>query len=130
MKSIPLFSFFMVAFAIGCGSSTNTPEYACKQYLLALKDHNYERAKEFADSPDYIDCMLRIHQDFAITDARDIVCEEEGNTAKCYFCCWKDNPSQLRLVKSGNAWRIADAKETCPDEVPIEEEEEPSDSIQ
>jgi hypothetical protein len=94
---------------IGCVDK-NTPEYTAKEYLLSLKNHDWERAKIYSDPN--LDQILDIHKalntDFGFTEIKNIKCVIDGNIAKCTYCCSSDSllGTRLRMIKSGGHWLV------------------------
>jgi hypothetical protein len=107
-------------FFLSCGNNKNTPEYVTKQYLIALKNKDYDKAKKYTDHTMGIafDLVIQKGFDFGVDDVKDIKCSVNGNEAICLFCCSKD--SNFNCVdlfkKDGEPWKIVIPKEnSCRD---------------
>ena len=97
-------------------TNKNTPEYAAKQYLTALKNKDWETAKKYSsDDVDYmLDLMKADGSDFRITEIKDIKCRPSDglNCYICTFCCTQDSAFQyifLDKSKEGN-WQSCHRK--------------------
>jgi len=117
MKQRLAVCFFMLGITISCGVDKNSPKYITEQYLLALKEKNWEKAKIYTDDTGVsnINCMKEMNQDMGLTDVKNIKCEIKNEKAVCSFCCMKNdtNPS-INLRKINDIWKVLGVKETCP----------------
>lgn len=128
MKNLSKFflGVFAVAILASCGGA-NGPEAIVKDYLTALKDKNYAKAKELGtkNTQDMLDALTQMNMAPEVSDVKDIKCTVEGNAATCTFCCMKEK-TEIKLVKEGEKWLIDDKKEAPA--MPETTEEAPADS--
>jgi hypothetical protein len=112
--------FFFSTLLVSC-ENKNSPEYVTKQYLLALKDKDWEKAKRYSTKEIWtmLDFMKKNGTEVGITEVKDINCtmDKKGHTdysfAKCYFCCSSDtNFRCLELTnKEDHTWKVFLVKE-------------------
>gem|GEM_PF-1219926 len=111
-----LTKFFAGAFAVAvlasCGGAGGADKVAT-DYLTALKDKNVTKAKELGtkDTQDMLDALNSMQMLPVIDEVKDVKCTEEGNTAKCTYCCAKDGDNEISLVKEGDKWLVNEKKE-------------------
>lgn len=114
MKGLTKFlaGVFAVAVLASCGGG-NGPDKVASAYLNALKEKNYEKAKELGtkDTKDMLDALVKSQMAPEVTEVKDIKCTEEGNTATCTYCCSKDGKNSLKLIKEGDKWLVNEKKE-------------------
>jgi hypothetical protein len=115
---------FLILILIGILSCTskNTPEYVAKQYLTALKDKDWETAKKYAtkNTCDELDMAKELGTDFGIIEIKDIRCEGDEDSKRCFFCCSKDSVfSCIHVIRDeqDGKWKAYSSKEVdtlCP----------------
>lgn len=113
MKKV-LFGVLAIAFMASCGAKGNRPEKVATDYLNALKNKEWDKAKEMGneDTKAKIDGIKGFGGDAGITEVKDVKCEVKDNEAECSFCCMKEGgSSKLKLVKEGDKWIVNDKKE-------------------
>lgn len=125
MKKV-LFGFLAVAFLASCGSKGNGPEKVATEYLNALKDKNWDKAKELGneDTKAKVDGIKGFGGDAGITEVKDVKCTVTDNNAECTFCCMKEGDGKLKLVKEGDKWIVNDKKESSGMDMNTETETE------
>jgi len=82
--------FLLILGPIACGPNKNIPEYVAKQYLEALKNKDWEKAKSYTtkEGAANLDMMKSLGTDFGLTEVKDIECKiYNKNEAICNFCC-------------------------------------------
>lgn len=113
MKKV-LFGVLAIAFLASCGAKGNGPEKVATEYLNALKNKEWDKAKALGneDTKAKIDGIKGFGGDAGITEVKDVKCEVKENEAECSFCCMKEGgSSKLKLVKEGDKWIVNDKKE-------------------
>lgn len=113
MKKV-VFGVLAIAFMASCGAKGHGPEKVATDYLNALKNKEWDKAKELGneDTKAKIDGIKSFGGDVGIIEVKDVKCEVKDNEAECSFCCMKDGESStLKLVKEGNKWIVNDKKE-------------------
>jgi len=113
MKKV-LFGLLAIAFLASCGAKGNGPEKVAIEYLNALKNKEWDKAKALGneDTKAKIDVFKQFGGDAGITEVKDVKCEVKENDAECSFCCMKEGgSSKLKLVKEGDKWIVNDKKE-------------------
>jgi hypothetical protein len=133
MKNLAKFfaGTFAVAVLASC-SGGNGPDKVASAYLNALKEKNYEKAKELGtkDTKDMLDALVKSQMAPEVTEVKDVKCTEDGNTATCTYCCSKDGKNSLKLIKEGDKWLVNEKKEmglpTGPDTQEETSEEVPA----
>jgi hypothetical protein len=123
---------FAVALLASCGGK-NGADKAATEYLNALKDKNYTKAKELGtkNTQDMLDALTSMNMAPQIDEVKDVKCTEteEGKKASCTYCCAKDGKNTLNLVKEGEKWLVDEKKEGgAPSEDIDMEEPAPADS--
>lgn len=121
---------FAVALLASCGGK-NGADKAATEYLNALKDKNYTKAKELGtkNTQDMLDALTSMNMAPVINEVKDVKCTEEGDKASCTYCCAQDGKNTLNLVKEGEKWLVDEKKEGgAPSEEPAMEEATPADS--
>lgn len=127
-----LTKFFAGAFAVAvlasCGGGNGADKVAT-DYLTALKDKNYTKAKELGtkNTQDMLDALTSMNMAPVIEEVKDVKCTEEGDKATCTYCCAKDGKNSISLVKEGDKWLVDEKKEGGSTE-PTEVAPEPTDS--
>lgn len=111
---------FFIIVCIGCKRDRkNTPEYVAKEYISALMNKDWEKAKKYA-TPEInaiVDMAAKQNSNFGLTEVKDIICEKRNNgefeSATCYFCCSTDtNFRCIHLNNSANKqWKVILVKE-------------------
>jgi hypothetical protein len=115
MKKL-IFGVLSVAFLAACGGS-NPAEKAATEYLNALKNKDFDKAKTLAtkETAQNLDMMKSLGTDFGLTEVKDVKCTVKENEATCTFCCTKDTSfKELKLKKEGDKWLAHQPKETPP----------------
>lgn len=115
MKKL-FFGVLSVAFLAACGGS-NPAEKAATEYLNALKNKDFDKAKTLAtkETAQNLDMMKSLGTDFGLTEVKDVKCTVKENEATCTFCCTKDTSfKELKLKKEGDKWLAHQPKETPP----------------
>ena len=115
MKKL-FFGVLSVAFLAACGGG-NAAEKAATEYLNALKNKDFDKAKTLAtkETAQNLDMMKSLGTDFGLTEVKDVKCKVEGDKATCTFCCTKDTSfKELKLQKDGDKWLAHQPKETPP----------------
>lgn len=113
MKKV-LFGVLAIAFLASCGAKGNGPEKVATEYLNALKNKEWDKAKALGneETKAKIDGIKGFGGDAGITEVKDVKCEVKENEAECSFCCMKEGgSSKLKLVKEGDKWIVNDKKE-------------------
>lgn len=113
MKKV-LFGVLAIAFLASCGAKGNGPEKVATEYLNALKNKEWDKAKAMGneDTKAKVDGIKGFGGDAGITEVKDVKCEVKENEAECSFCCMKEGgSSKLKLVKEGDKWIVNDKKE-------------------
>ncbi len=113
MKKV-LFGVLAIAFLASCGAKGNGPEKVATEYLNALKNKEWDKAKALGneDTKAKVDGIKGFGGDAGITEVKDVKCEVKENEAECSFCCMKEGgSSKLKLVKEGDKWIVNDKKE-------------------
>ena len=111
-----LTKFFAGAFAVAvlasCGGGNGADKVAT-DYLSALKDKNYTKAKELGtkNTQDMLDALTSMNMAPVIEEVKDVKCTEEGEKATCTYCCAKDGKNSISLVKEGDKWLVDEKKE-------------------
>lgn len=116
MKKL-FFGVLSVAFLAACGGGQSPAEKAATDYLNALKNKDYDKAKTLAtkETAQNLDMMKSLGTDFGLTEVKDVKCKIEGTIATCTFCCTKDTSfKELKLQKDGEKWLAHQPKETPP----------------
>lgn len=113
---------FAVVVLASCGGGNGADKVAT-DYLTALKDKNYTKAKELGtkDTQDMLDALTSMNMAPVIEEVKDVKCTEEGDKATCTYCCAKDGKNTLSLVKEGDKWLVNEKKEGGSTEPTIEE---------
>jgi len=103
---------FAVVVLASCGGGNGADKVAT-DYLTALKDKNYTKAKELGtkDTQDMLDALTSMNMAPVIEEVKDVKCTEEGDKATCTYCCAKDGKNTLSLVKEGDKWLVNEKKE-------------------
>jgi hypothetical protein len=103
---------FAVAVLASCGGKNGADKIAT-DYLNALKDKNYTKAKELGtkNTQDMLDALTSMNMAPVIEEVKDVKCTEEGNKATCTYCCAKDGKNTLNLIKEGDKWLVDEKKE-------------------
>ena len=115
MKKL-FFGVLSVAFLAACGGG-NAAEKAATEYLNALKNKDFDKAKTLAtkETAQNLDMMKSLGTDFGLTEVKDVNCTVKENEATCTFCCTKDTSfKELKLKKEGDKWLAHQPKETPP----------------
>jgi len=115
MKKL-FFGVLSVAFLAACGGG-NAAEKAATEYLNALKNKDFDKAKTLAtkETAQNLDMMKSLGTDFGLTEVKDVKCTVKENEATCTFCCTKDTSfKELKLKKDGDKWLAHQPKETPP----------------
>ena len=115
MKKL-LFGVLSVAFLAACGGG-NAAEKAATDYLNALKNKDFDKAKTLAtkETAQNLDMMKSLGTDFGLTEVKDVKCTVTGDKAVCTFCCTKDTSfKELKMKKDGDKWLADQPKETPP----------------
>ena len=115
MKKL-FFGVLSVAFLAACGGPSPAAK-AATDYLNALKNKDYEKAKSLAtkETAANLDMMNSMGADFNLTEVKDVKCTVKENEATCTFCCTKDTSfKELKLKKEGDKWLAHQPKETPP----------------
>lgn len=115
MKKL-FFGVLSVAFLAACGGG-NAAEKAATEYLNALKNKDFDKAKTLAtkETAQNLDMMKSLGTDFGLTEVKDVKCTVKENEATCTFCCTKDTSfKELKLKKEGDKWLAHQPKETPP----------------
>jgi len=107
-----VFMLALILFAAACDRA-RTPETTARNFLNALSDGDYERAKEFAtqESHQQLDMLQdgeqpNIGRDFTIIGLTD-----ETDTTAVVTYRWEDDPNRnLNLVRRDNEWLVAFSK--------------------
>lgn len=128
-----LTKFFAGAFAVAILASCSSgggAEKVATDYLTALKENNVAKAKELGttDTQQMLDQMSQLNMLPTIEEVKDVKCTEEGETAKCTYCCTKGGNDELTLKKEGDKWLVDEKKETGGTESAPIEEPAPADS--
>jgi hypothetical protein len=93
---------------LSCGPDKSTPEYAAKQYLIALKNKDWEMAEKYSIyfSKDEFKMVVADDGGFGITEIKDIRCEIKSDRAMCYFCCSNDSSFNkiAMILNDKNKW--------------------------
>ena len=116
MKKL-FFGVLSVAFLAACGGCASPAEKAATDYLNALKNKDFDKAKTLAtkETAQNLDMMKSLGTDFGLTEVKDVKCKVEGDKATCTFCCTKDTSfKELKLQKDGDKWLAHQPKETPP----------------
>lgn len=119
-KKTLLILIFLALAATGCKEDKTSPEYIAKQYLLALKNKDWETAKKYGtkELSQYIDMSKQYNDNFGVTDARNINCQikdREKTLAVCTFCCSTDtNFTRLKLQKTATGWLVIPHNKEAP----------------
>src|SRR5687768_14166669 len=116
MKKL-FFGVLSVAFLAACGGGGNAAEKAATEYLNALKNKDFDKAKTLAtkETAQNLDMMKSLGTDFGLTEVKDVKCTVKENEATCTFCCTKDTSfKELKLKKEGDKWLAHQPKETPP----------------
>lgn|SRR5688500_15460719 len=116
MKKL-FFGVLSVAFLAACGGGASPAEKAATDYLNALKNKDFDKAKTLAtkETAQNLDMMKSLGTDFGLTEVKDVKCKVEGDKATCTFCCTKDTSfKELKLQKEGDKWLAHQPKETPP----------------
>jgi N-acetylneuraminic acid mutarotase len=101
--------FILLISFLSCRENKNTPEYVVKQYLIALKNKEWEKAKEYTtkETTQNLDMMKSSGIDFGITEVKDVKCSVKNNEAVCTFCCSKDSAFYcLDLKMENKKWTV------------------------
>lgn len=131
MKRIRIFLPVLLILA-SCGGPK--PEKVAEQYLLALKNKNWEEAKKLGtdETKKKIDALKSFDftgtSETGIEEVKDIKCTVKDNYAECTFCCTNKGEDKLSLVKKEGKWLVNDLKEAgdlSPDKDTDREEEAP-----
>ena len=96
----------------------STPSSVATAYLKALKNNEVEKAKELGtkDTQDMLDALNSMKMLPTIEQVNDVKCTEEGNKAKCTYCCSKDGDNEISLIKEGDKWLVNEKKEGSTEE--------------
>jgi len=112
MKKV-FFGILAVAFLASCGPKGNGPEKVASEYLNALKNKEWDKAKALGneDTKAKVDGIKGFGGDAGITEVKDVKCTVTDNTATCTFCCMKEGDGKVNMVKEGDKWIVNDKKE-------------------
>lgn len=80
-----------------CGENKNSPEYITKQYLLAFKAKDWEKAQSYVseETKANFDMFKSLNNNAGITDVKDIKCKVNNDHAACTFCCFNDSMNSM-----------------------------------
>lgn len=106
-----------VAFFASCGGKVGGPEKVATDYLNALKNKEWDKAKALGneDTKAKVDGIKSFGGDAGITEVKDVKCDVKETEAVCTFCCMKEGANQIKLVKDGEKWIVNDKKEMGTD---------------
>lgn len=112
MKKV-FFGVLAVAFLASCGPKGNGPEKVATEYLNALKNKDWDKAKSLGneDTKAKVDGIKGFGGDAGIKEVKDVKCEVKENDATCSFCCMTSGNGSVKLKKEGDKWVVADKKE-------------------
>lgn len=87
----------------------NKPEKIATDFLTAVKEQKWDRAKELATSSYATE--IKDAQDFFadsvfVKEIKDVSCTVSGDSAICTFCCTNAGNGSLTLVKDGKSWKV------------------------
>ncbi len=108
----PLYLILILAFAAAsCTPKNQAPEQVVADYLQALKDEKWAKAKALGTESTraQIDGMKDTAQ-VRITAISEIACMVRDRGAKCEYCCREDQKSVLYLRKVGEKWFVNDSE--------------------
>ncbi len=114
MKFIGYLIFILLlSITTGCVNKSS-PEYVARQYLIALKNKDWETAKKYSskEAAQNLDLMKEFGTDFGLTDVKDIKCKVRSNQAECTFCCSDSDFYCVDLLKrDGEKWKVVMPKD-------------------
>jgi hypothetical protein len=100
------------AILFACGGAGG-PEGVAKDYLTALKEKNYDKAKTLGteDTQQMLDALIQFGAAPVVEEVKDIKCEVTGEEAVCTFCCMKEGKNELKMMKKEGKWFVNEKKE-------------------
>ncbi len=100
------------AFLFACGGDKG-PEKVAKEYLTALKEKNYDKAKGLGteDTQQMLDALVQFGAAPVVDEVKDIKCEVNGEEAVCTFCCMKEGKNELMMKQVDGKWLVNEKKE-------------------
>jgi hypothetical protein len=111
----------LVFAAVGCGDKNN-PESVAEQFLTALDNKDFDKAKTFSTEETHkmLDLLkgfadqVPAAEDAAKPEAKKITeCKVDGDKATCSYCCDEQGASsELALIKVNGEWKADMSKET------------------
>ena len=109
MRLVKLITLASLALMFSCGSN-NTPEKTIEEFFLAVKENNFDKAKEYVteDSRKAMDMLGdNLQVSLGGTELNSVDCVTENTSSNCdCFLEGKDTPLPASLVKNNGKWEI------------------------